>query len=149
MAVLIQQMLVPDFSFILHTVNPVNRNCRETYAEIVVGLGETLASAAARGNPCRLVCDKHSGAVETLAFANFSQALWPNPDGGVMAKIVDYSRVPLSLDRLAREDFGKKLAAVAQLVETAFGEAQDIEGVVKGGEIYLVQSRPQQGLEQR
>jgi phosphoglucan,water dikinase len=148
MAVLIQQMLVPDFSFILHTVNPINRNRRETYAEIVVGLGETLASAAARGNPYRLVCDKHSGAVETLAFANFSQALWPNPDGGVMAKIVDYSRVPLSLDRLAREDFGKKLAAVAQLVETAFGEAQDIEGVVKGGEIYLVQSRPQQGLEQ-
>ena len=49
MAVLIQQMLTPDFSFVLHTVNPLNRNVGEVYAEIAVGLGETLASAGERG----------------------------------------------------------------------------------------------------
>jgi len=148
MAVLIQQMLVPDFSFILHSVNPINCNQDEAYAEIVVGLGETLASAATRGNPWRLVCGKKSGSVTTLAFASFSDALWPNPDGSLMRKIVDYSNVPLSLNPGVRKQLGRRLAGVAHFVETAFHEAQDIEGVIKGDEIYLVQSRPQQGLEE-
>jgi len=147
MAVLLQQLLVPDFSFILHTVNPINQNRRETYAELVVGLGETLASAATRGNPYRLVCDRSSGAVTTLAFANFSDALWPEPDGGLRHTRVDYSQVSLSLEPEARKQLGRRLAAIAQFVESAFHQPQDIEGVVKGGEIYLVQSRPQQGLE--
>lgn len=147
MAVLVQQMLVPDFSFVLHTVNPISRDEHEAYVEIVVGLGETLASAATRGTPYRLVCKKNSRRVKTLAFANFSDALWPEPAGGMMRKIVDYSQVPLSLEREAREKLGLRLAAIASFVETALKEPQDIEGVVKGDEIYLVQSRPQQGLE--
>lgn len=146
MAVLLQQLLVPDFSFILHTVNPINQNRREVYAELVVGLGETLASAATRGNPYRLVCHRDSGAVSTLAFASFSDALWPEPDGGLRPGKVDYSQVSLSLEPETREKLGRRLAAIAQLVETAFHQPQDIEGVVKGEEIYLVQSRPQQGL---
>ena len=145
-AVLIQQMLAPDYSFILHTVNPLYHNRQEAYAEIVLGLGETLASAATRGNPYRLVCQKNSGRVTMLAFASFSDALRPNPAGGLARKTVDYSRVPLSLDHAVREKLGKRLAAIAQLVETAFHGPQDIEGVVKDDEIYLVQSRPQQGL---
>ena len=149
MAVLIQQMLVPDFSFVLHTVNPVNRRRGEAYAEIVVGLGETLASAARSGSPYRLVCDRSSGAVATLAFGNFSEALWPDPAGGLRRQIVDYSRVPLSLRPEARQDLGRRLAAIAQFVEAAFHLPQDIEGVVKGDEIYLVQSRPQTGLEEK
>ena len=147
MAVLLQQMLVPDLSFILHTVNPINHHRGEAYAELVVGLGETLASAAARGNPYRLVCDAVSGAVTTLAFANFSDALWPDPAGGSRREKVDYSRVRLSLEPPARTQLGCRLAALARFVESAFHAPQDIEGVVKGEEIYLVQSRPQQGLE--
>lgn len=145
-AVLIQQMLAPDYSFVLHTVNPIYHNRQEAYAEIAVGLGETLASAAARGNPWRLVCQKSSGRVTTLAFASFSDALRPNPAGGLVRKTVDYSRVPLTRDRKVRENLGQRLAAIAQLVETAFHGPQDIEGVVKGDDIYLVQARPQQGL---
>jgi phosphoglucan,water dikinase len=147
MAVLIQQLLTPDFSFILHTVNPVNRNPREAYVELVVGLGETLASATAKGNPWRLVCEKNSGSVAALAFANYSDALWPIPTGGLSRRIVDYSRQPFSLERAARETLGKRLVAIAQCVETALGGPQDIEGILKGDEIYLVQSRPQTGLE--
>jgi phosphoenolpyruvate synthase/pyruvate phosphate dikinase len=60
---------------------------------------------------------------------------------------VDYSRQPFSLERAARETLGKRLVAIAQCVETALGGPQDIEGILKGDEIYLVQSRPQTGLE--
>ena len=117
------------------------------YAELVVGLGETLASAATRGNPYRLVCNRDSGAVSTLAFASFSDALWPDPAGGLRRTKLDYSRVPLSLEPETREKLGRRLAVIAQFVETAFHQPQDIEGVVKGDDIYLVQSRPQQGIE--
>ena len=147
MAVLVQQMLVPDFSFVLHTVNPLNHNPGEVYAEIAVGLGETLASAATRGSPYRLVGNKVSGAISTLAFASFSEALWPDTAGGVMRKVVDYSQIELSRDSEARQRLGKRLAALASFVEAAFLRPQDLEGVVVGDEIYLVQSRPQQGLQ--
>ena len=146
MAVLIQELLTPDLSFVLHTVNPINHNPREVYAEIAVGLGETLVSAMTRGNPYRIICDRHTGAVSTLAFANFSRALWPDPAGGIVPGIVDYTTIALSCDEDARKQLGRRLTSIAQAVENAFQKPQDIEGVVVGEEIYLVQSRPQQGL---
>ena len=103
MAVLLQQMLAPDFSFVLHTVNPINHNLHEAYAEIAVGLGEILASAATPGNPHRMLCDKDSGAATILAFANFSEAIWPNPAGGLIRKTVDYSQVELSRNTALRK----------------------------------------------
>jgi phosphoglucan,water dikinase len=145
-AVLIQSMLAPDLSFVLHTVNPLDCNRSEVYAEVAVGLGETLVSGAARGTPFRLICDKHSGAVRTLAFANFSRALRPVGAGGVASETVDYSRVRLSLDAGVRQDLGRRLAAIGRLVEEALQRPQDIEGAVIGDEVYLVQSRAQQGL---
>jgi len=146
MAVLIQQMVVPDLSFVLHTVNPVNRDSNEVYVEVAVGLGETLASAGTLGNPYRMVCGKHSGKVTILAFASFSQALWPDSSGGVTRKTVDYSQIALSRDAAARQKLGRRLAEIARSVEDDFQKPQDIEGALMLGEIYLVQSRAQQGL---
>jgi len=146
MAVLIQRMLTPDLSFVLHTINPLDGNPRELYAEVAVGLGETLASGAMRGNPYRFVCDKESGALRTLALANFSQALRPAAAGGMLRETVDYSRIPLSCDAEARKELGGRLARIGRQVEEALEGPQDIEGAVVGNEIYLVQARPQQGL---
>jgi phosphoglucan,water dikinase len=146
MAVIIQQMIAPDYSFVLHTVNPLSHRADEVYAELALGLGETLASAAARGTPYRLVCNKESGAVQTLAFANFSQALLADSRGGVRRELLDYSRVSLSRESESRKDLGRQLAAIGSCVESGFNKAQDIEGAIMGNKIYLVQSRPQQGL---
>lgn len=145
MAVLMQPTLAAELSFVLHTVNPHNHNRGEIFAEIAVGLGETLASGARRGNPWRLVCDKHSGVVRTLAYANFGQALRPAASGGLARETVDYSRARLSCDPGARTELGRRLAAIGQSVEEAFQQPQDIEGVVVGAEVFLVQTRAQQG----
>lgn len=146
MGVLIQQMIVPDFSFILHTRNPISQNPNEVYAEIAPGLGETLASGYALGTPYRLVCNRLSGAVDTVAFANFSGALRPAPAGGLQNSIVNYAQVELSCQADARRALGRRLAQIAQLVERELGSPQDIEGAVANCEFYLVQARPQQGL---
>ena len=65
MAVLVQQLVSPELSFVLHTAHPLSRDKNLLVAEIAVGHGETLASGM-RGTPWRLqVC-----AVKPL----------PNPD---------------------------------------------------------------------
>ena len=148
MAILIQELLNPDLSFVLHTVNPISRNEREVYAEIVIGLGETLVSGA-EGTPYRLACDKHSGAVATLAFANLSEAVRPNPGGGLRRETVDYSRVELSLQSAAREKLGKRLAEIGSFVERELKQPQDIEGAFVKDRVFLVQARPQAGLPAR
>ncbi len=145
MAVLIQKMIVPEYSFIMHTINPVTYNTEEVYIELAVGLGETLASAGASGVPYRMVCNKQTKVVRMLAFASFSHALWPGPDGGTIMKTIDYSDIGLSENRTFRDLMGRRLGSIGQFVENALGHPQDIEGVISGDEVYLVQSRAQQG----
>lgn len=60
MAVLVQQQLSPDLSFVLHTVSPLDADKDTMYAELAVGLGETLASGT-RGSPWRLAVSKSTG----------------------------------------------------------------------------------------
>jgi phosphoglucan,water dikinase len=89
-------MLAADFSFILHTTNPLRPRSDEAYVEVAAGLGESLASGATRGTPCRFACSKKSGSTETLAFASFSQALVLSSGGGLTWQTVDYTRIPFS-----------------------------------------------------
>jgi len=146
MAVLIQEMLVSDFSFVLHTVNPVNHDPRQLYAEVVVGLGDTLASAVNSGTPYRLTGDKSSGEPDILSFANFSGASRPDPAGGVRRETLDYSQIDPSRQPEALRSLGRRLSAVGSFVEQALGAPQDIEGAVVANQIYLVQARSQPGL---
>lgn len=60
MAILIQQQLQPDFSFVLHTSSPLDKDEDVLYAEIAAGLGETLASGM-RGSPWRVSVNKATG----------------------------------------------------------------------------------------
>jgi phosphoglucan,water dikinase len=147
MAVLIQQMIIPDYCFVMHTTNPVSFRENEIYVELALGLGETLAAGATRGTPYRLVLDKKTGATTVLAFADFSTALWPDASEGIRSKRVDYAKVAITTDNNFRKRLGRRLAKVGRFVEQSFGRPQDIEGVIAGDEIWLVQSRPQQGIE--
>jgi phosphoglucan,water dikinase len=143
MAVLIQEQVSSELSFVLHTQAPGGAQ-GELLAEIAVGMGETLASGA-NGSAWRLVATPaESGAtVRTAAFANFSEALMPS-DGGLRSVAVDYSGQALSCSKEARTEVGRRLAAVGWGLQAALGGApQDVEGAVAGGKLFVVQSRPQ------
>jgi phosphoglucan,water dikinase len=144
--VLLHELVKPDLSFIMHTANPLTGNRGEALVEVAVGLGEVLASTPVPGTPYRLACDRTTGAVELLSCATFGVALRPGADGGVVQERLDYSRVALSADRDAAPRLGKRLGAVATVLEEGLGQAQDVEGAVAADEIYVVQTRPQQGL---
>jgi phosphoglucan,water dikinase len=146
MAILVQEMLEPELSFVLHTVSPSDHDTKVVEAEVAPGLGETLA-AGTRGTPWRLSCDKFDTSVTTLAFANFSEEMLVLNSGPADAEVVhftvDYSKKPLSVDSTFRKQFGQRLAAIGQYLEQKFGSAQDVEGCMVGEDIYIVQSRPQ------
>jgi phosphoglucan,water dikinase len=144
MAVLIQQLISPDLSFIMHTRNPLSENPDEMLVELVVGLGQTLASAEQPGTPYRLVSNKVTGDIRMLAFANLSEAVFPAAKEVTVTKKLDYSKIKFSINTSCRESIGKRLGSIGGLVETATGGPQDIEGVIAGRTIFLVQSRPQQ-----
>ncbi|XP_047980854.1 phosphoglucan, water dikinase, chloroplastic [Salvia hispanica] len=146
MAVLVQEMLSPDLSFVLHTVSPTDKNEDVVEAEIAPGLGETLASGT-RGTPWRLAAGKFDGTVRSLAFANFSEEMVVRgggpADGEVIQLTVDYSKKPLTVDASFRQQLGRKLGAVGFFLEQKFDGAQDVEGCLVGKDIYIVQTRPQ------
>jgi phosphoglucan,water dikinase len=146
MAVLIQQMVVPEISFVMHTVNPVAQYQDEVYVELAVGLGEALTSGKIPGVPYRMVCNTRTGSVCILAFASFSYAIWPGSSENLIQKTVDYSRIGLSKDKVFRDRLGGRLGIIGRFVEDSLGMPQDIEGLVLKDKIYLVQSRPQQGV---
>ncbi|KAA8527871.1 hypothetical protein F0562_035260 [Nyssa sinensis] len=146
MAVLVQEMLSPDLSFVLHTLSPTDHDHNTVEAEIAPGLGETLASGT-RGTPWRLSSGKFNGLVRTLAFANFSKELVVRAsgpaDGEVIHLTVDYSKKPLTMDPIFRQQLGQRLCAVGFFLERKFGCPQDVEGCVVGKDIFIVQTRPQ------
>jgi phosphoglucan,water dikinase len=144
MAVLIQAMMAPDISFIMHTVNPVNNNRDEILAECAVGLGETLASGREAGTPYRMIYRKSTGDVELRSFASYSAALFQDRRGGVVRDIIDYSKIPFSNDRKFRTALSGRIGNIGSRVETVFGLPLDIEGLVTGNSVCLVQARPQQ-----
>jgi phosphoglucan,water dikinase len=165
MAVLVQALVTPQLSFVLHTASPLGDAPDTAVAEVAVGLGETLASGR-RGSAWRLAIDKATGATSTLAFANFSEALVPAQSlaevaaavgtGGSGAgssgagtlhdsasRILDYSQQALSRSGDARNQLGKRLGGVAAFLESAFDGPQDVEGCLVGDVVFVVQTRPQ------
>ncbi|EPS62661.1 hypothetical protein M569_12127, partial [Genlisea aurea] len=147
MAVLVQEMISPELSFVLHTVSPTDRDVNAVEAEIAPGLGETLASGT-RGTPWRISSKKDEGGrVETLAFANFSHELVvaakSNAAGVVQQSTVDYSKKGLTVDPVMRQQLGRRLAAIGLLLEQKYGCPQDVEGCLVGEDIFIVQTRPQ------
>uniref|UniRef100_A0A803Q2L6 Pyruvate phosphate dikinase AMP/ATP-binding domain-containing protein n=2 Tax=Cannabis sativa TaxID=3483 RepID=A0A803Q2L6_CANSA len=146
MAILVQEMLSPDLSFVLHTQSPTDQDHNYIEAEIASGLGETLASGT-RGTAWRLSSGKFDGNVKTLSFANFSKELLvlaAGPaDGEVIHLTVDYSKKPLTIDPVFRRQLGQRLGSVGFFLEQKFGCPQDVEGCVVGKDIFIVQTRPQ------
>ena len=171
MAVLVQQVVSADYAFVLHTVNPTNGNRDELYAEIVLGLGETLVGNHP-GRALRLACNKNTGAQRILAYPSKSLGLYgdglifrSDSNGEDLAgyagaglydsvlldppveKNLDYSQERLIWDEAFQRDLFATILRLGLEVERVSGSPQDIEGAISQGRYYVVQTRPQIGAE--
>jgi alpha-glucan,water dikinase len=170
MAVLIQEVVEAEYSFVIHTNNPITGNRDEIYAEVVPGLGETLVGNYP-GRALGFTCSKAELKPQLLAFPGKSIGLFgsglifrsdsngedlPEYAGaGLYDSVVlpapqkvllDYALQPLVWDEQLQTDLLRSIADIGRLVEKTLGSAQDIEGAYCQGRYFVVQTRPQVGL---
>jgi alpha-glucan,water dikinase len=171
MAVLIQQVVAADYAFVLHSVNPATGNKNELFGEMVLGLGETLVGNYP-GRALSFVWDKAAEKVSLLSYPGKSLGLYGSGlifrsdsnaedlegyagaglyDSVLLepphSVILDYTQEPLVWDEGFRTGLLQAVGRIGVEVERACGSAQDVEGAVAQGEYYVVQTRPQVGLE--
>lgn len=170
MAVLIQEVVEAEFAFVIHTVNPFSGERGEIYAEVVLGLGETLVGNYP-GRAMSFICPKKNGSPTVLAYPSKSVGLF---GGGLIFRsdsnaedlegyagaglydsvlldeprtvTLDYTGQRLVWDAAYRTEMLAKVARIGEAVEDAFGAPQDIEGAFANGKFFVVQTRPQVGL---
>ncbi|KAL0364189.1 UNVERIFIED_CONTAM: Alpha-glucan water dikinase, chloroplastic [Sesamum angustifolium] len=169
MAVLVQEIINADYAFVIHTTNPSSGDSSEIYAEVVKGLGETLVGAypgralsfiskkndlnspQVLGYPSKPIglfirrsiifrSDSNGEDLEGYAGAGLYDSVPMDEEEQV---VLDYSSDALIIDGNFRRSILSSIARAGSAIEDLYGSAQDIEGVVKDGKIYVVQTRPQ------
>lgn len=140
MGVLVQEMIDPEFSFVIHTVNPITKDHNEVYIELAIGMGETLASARQRGSPYKIVFRKKENLLLINNYASFSFSI----QNGIIQHVLSYKDQKLSNDDDYLIDIGRRLGKISLELESYFNFVpQDVEGCVYNNKIYLMQTRPQ------
>ena len=75
----------PDFSYVIHTINPVNKNEDEIYIELAIGLGETLAQSNQKGAPYRLIYNRKNDNINILNLSSYNydnkNKVWQDIEG--------------------------------------------------------------------
>jgi hypothetical protein len=151
MAVLVHEMVPSTYSYVVHTVNPANKNSDEMMIEIVQGLGEALVSGSVeyRGAPHRFVYNKNNGRIRRVSYADKDWRVAVK-DGRLLKELTDYSDDVFVNGDVT--DLLRGLFKQAKEVEGLFiGEPQDIEGCLVNESAnrissVFVQSRNQQGV---
>jgi pyruvate,water dikinase len=115
MAVVVQQMVVPQAAGILFTADPVTSSRKVASVEASFGLGEALVSGLVNADTFKV------------------------RDGEVVARAVAPGRPgqPALTDAQA-----VRLVRLGRRIEAHFGRPQDIEWCLAEGEFWIVQSRP-------
>ncbi|KQK18353.1 alpha-glucan water dikinase, chloroplastic isoform X1 [Brachypodium distachyon] len=170
MAVLVQEIVKADYAFVIHTTNPSSGDSSEIYAEVVKGLGETLVGAYP-GRAMSFVCKKDDlNSPKVLGypskpiglFIKRSSIIFRSDSNGEDLEgyagaglydsvpmdeedevVLDYTTDPLITDPGFRNSILSSIARAGHAIEELYGSPQDVEGAVKDGKIYVVQTRPQ------
>mmetsp|Transcript_17396 Transcript_17396/g.44364 ORF Transcript_17396/g.44364 Transcript_17396/m.44364 type:complete len:1181 (-) Transcript_17396:1181-4723(-) len=169
MAVLCQKVVDADYAFVIHTHNPITGDRDEIYAEVVVGLGETLVgnapgqamgftvkkgeklqpeiksfpskAFALKGGKYIFRSDSNAEDLEGFAGAGLHDSIPIEENHKVD---IDYANEKIVNEETFRTTLMTGIARIGMEVEEVMGGfPQDIEGCYKDGEFYVVQARPQ------
>lgn len=170
MAVLLQPIVPADYAFVLHSADPITGERGCVHGELVLGMGEALVGNAPGA---ALTFRAHGGEVELLSLPSKRVGLYPDsalplliarsdsngedleafagaglyesiPLSPLQPRALDYSNERLLWDADFQRNLLRRLAVLAAGVESSFGgQPQDIEGVLVGDALFVVQTRPQ------
>jgi pyruvate,water dikinase len=135
MAVVVQQMVLPEAAGILFTADPVTSNRKVTSVEASFGLGEALVSGRVNADAYKV----RGGEVVAKAIATKRLAINALPGGGTQELAIEPERQeqPALTDSQVVQ-----LAHLARRIEAHFGRPQDIEWCLVDDGFQIVQSRP-------
>jgi phosphoenolpyruvate synthase/pyruvate phosphate dikinase len=135
MAVVVQQMVLPQASGILFTADPVTSNRKVASVEACFGLGEALVSGVVNADVYKV----RDGEVVAKAVATKQLAIHASPAGGTQEQAIG----PERQDEPALTDAQVvRLAHLGRRIEAHFGRPQDIEWCLVDEDFQIVQSRP-------
>jgi phosphohistidine swiveling domain-containing protein len=136
MAVIIQQMVQADASGVLFTVNPVSGMHEEVVINATLGVGEALV--AGQITPDTIIVEKTSGRIIKQEIGK--PLVVTIPTGSSMndreVETVGQRQFVLTDEQVTQ------LVRLGERVEQYFGAPQDIEWVITGEQIFIVQARP-------
>ncbi|MES0335024.1 MAG: PEP/pyruvate-binding domain-containing protein [Candidatus Magnetobacterium sp. LHC-1] len=167
MAVLIQRVIEAEYAFVIHTLNPINNSRDELYAEVVLGLGETLVGNFP-GRALSFTCNKTDKTLSPIFYPSKGVGLY---GGGLIFRsdtnaedlmgyagaglydsillpasrevVLNYADEALLWDKSLQAGLMRAIAETGIVIENITGSPQDIEGVYCKGTYYVVQSRAQ------
>jgi phosphoenolpyruvate synthase/pyruvate phosphate dikinase len=135
MAVVVQQMVLPDAAGILFTADPVTSNRKLASVEACFGLGEALVSGLVNADVYKV----RDGEVVAKKIAIKQSAIRALPAGGTQEQAID----PQRQEQQALSDAQVvRLVELGRRIEAHFGRPQDIEWCLVDDEFRIVQSRP-------
>lgn len=171
MSVLLQQVVPGEYAFVLHTANPLTGARGETFGEVVPGLGEVLVGNYP-GRALSFVDSHGAPTPKLMSLPSKRVALYAPLGGTLIARsdtngedleafagaglydsvpvvpldevLLDAANQPLFWDHALRGQLIDSIVDAGQAIEAAFdGVPQDVEGVWQGGQLTVVQARPQ------
>jgi len=134
LAVVVQRMVPAEVSGVLFTANPLSGLRSETVIDATYGLGEALVSGQVE--PDHYEVDTKRVQITKRELGSKALAIHPLDGGGTRRE------TPQGADRQALpDDQILALAALGQRVAAEYGQPQDIEWALAGGQLSLLQSR--------
>ncbi|WP_222101959.1 phosphoenolpyruvate synthase [Fluviicola chungangensis] len=135
LAVIVQQLVIPQASGVVFTADPVSFNRKVMRIDAGFGLGEALVSGIVNADNYVIregkITDNQVPAKKTL--------IRPTQSGGTKEEVVQAEKQNL---QVLTDEHILLLERIGRTVEAHFGSPQDIEWCLAGDQFYLVQSRP-------
>ncbi|CAG2168221.1 unnamed protein product [Oppiella nova] len=151
MAVVIQEMIGCESAGVMFTCDPITGD--ERFLEITgnYGLGESVVSASSEPDTIKLSVNiesnslskrRHINRIESKVIGRKKTLIKLSESGGTVEEVVsDTSNCCVSDQDLMR------LGDIGLKIHKHYGNARDIEWGVKGGQIFMLQSRPVTNLD--
>ncbi|MDP3769733.1 MAG: PEP/pyruvate-binding domain-containing protein [bacterium] len=135
MAVIVQESINSDVSGVCFTRDPLDNKKDDIRIEAVFGLGEALVQG--KVTPDSYAVERGSNVILEINVQPQKIAYVNKKSGGT--KLVALK--PRYNQKLPGEEI-IRLVTIAQTIENGYGVGQDIEWCKKGGNMYILQSRP-------
>ena len=137
-AVVVQRMVQPDTAGVMFTADPSTGSRDHLVIEAAFGLGEVVVSGQVE--PDTYVLSKDGLRLESIRVGHKTHQLVSGPNGSIERVELDEAHAAA---RVLTDGEVFELGRLGPRIESAYGGVpQDVEWVICGGEVFVVQARP-------